>query len=111
LQPYPQAEQTDIDSSAEAEIRWLQTLLLGIRRIRGEMNIAPSKPLPILLQNGSDQDKARLSAMRSFIDFLGRPESIAWLETDEAAPESAIALVGEMKLMVPMAGLIDKEAE
>jgi valyl-tRNA synthetase len=111
LQPFPQAEQVKVDATAETEIRWLQAFLLGIRRIRGEMNIAPGKPLPILLQNGSGQDRERLSAMRGFIDFLGRPESIRWLDADEAAPESAIALVGEMKLLVPMAGLIDKEAE
>jgi valyl-tRNA synthetase len=111
LQPFPQAEQAKVDATAETEIRWLQAFLLGIRRIRGEMNIAPGKPLPILLQNGSGQDRERLSAMRGFIDFLGRPESIRWLDADEAAPESAIALVGEMKLLVPRAGLIDKEAE
>ncbi|NLO79851.1 MAG: valine--tRNA ligase [Xanthomonadaceae bacterium] len=111
LQPYPLPEESKIDREAEAEIGWLQAFLLGIRRIRGEMNIAPSKPVPVLLQNGTATDRERLQAMRGFIEFLGRPESIRWLEPDEPAPESAIALVGNMKLLVPMAGLIDKEAE
>jgi len=110
-QPYPRPEQGKYDAEAEAEIAWLQAFLLGIRRIRGEMNIAPGKPLPIVLQNGSAQDRARLEQMRDFIEFLGRPESIRWLEAGEEAPEAAIALVGEMKLLVPMAGLIDKNAE
>ncbi len=110
-QPFPRPQPDKLDPEAEAEIAWLQAFLLGIRRIRGEMNIAPGKPLPILLQNGSAEDRARLERMRSFIDFLGRPESIRHLEPDERAPEAAIALVGEMKLLVPMAGLIDKEAE
>jgi valyl-tRNA synthetase len=110
-QPFPRTEPGKVDGQAEADIRWLQDLLVGIRRIRGEMNISPGKPLPILLANGSEQDRQRLEQMRSFIDFLGRPESIRWLDESEAAPEAAIALVGEMKLLVPIAGLIDKDAE
>jgi valyl-tRNA synthetase len=42
---------------------------------------------------------------------LGRLENITWLTTDAIAPESAIALVGELKILIPMAGLIDKAAE
>ncbi|HEX5513485.1 MAG TPA: valine--tRNA ligase [Gammaproteobacteria bacterium] len=111
LQSYPQKDESKIDAGAETQIHWLQDVLLGIRRIRGEMNISPGKPLPVLLQNGSAEDRARLESMRPFIDFLGRPESVRWLAADETPPEAAIALVGDMKLLVPMAGLIDKAAE
>jgi valyl-tRNA synthetase len=110
-QPYPSADPSKLDPQAEEEIRWLQEFLAGIRRIRGEMNIAPGRPVPILLQNGSERDRSRLERMRSFIDFLGRPESIRWQAADEPAPEAAIALIGEMRLLVPMSGLIDKQAE
>ena len=85
--------------------------ILGIRRIRGEMNIAPAKPLPILIENGSTQDKAFLNNNMAYLKKLGRLESITWLSSDDDAPESAIALVDEMKILIPMAGLIDKEAE
>ena len=75
------------------------------------MNIAPAKPLPLLIQNGSAQDRAWLEGNREFVLKLGRVESITWLDPAEEAPESAIALVGEMKLLIPMRGLIDKDAE
>jgi valyl-tRNA synthetase len=42
---------------------------------------------------------------------LAKLESIDWLEQDAQAPESAISLVGEMQLLIPLAGLIDKNSE
>jgi len=111
LQPYPVADDAQIDSNAIAETNWIMNFILGVRRIRGEMNIAPSKPLPVLLQNGSDADQQSLTNSRIYLQKLGRLESITWLSNDETAPESAMALVGEMKILIPMAGLIDKEAE
>jgi valyl-tRNA synthetase len=111
LQPYPVADDAQIDSNAIAETNWLMNFILGVRRIRGEMNIAPSKPLPVLLQNGSAADQQKLAANRVYLQKLGRLEAINWLDDGESAPESAIALVGDMKILIPMAGLIDKEAE
>ena len=111
LQPYPVADEAQIDSNAIAETNWVMNFILGVRRIRGEMNIAPSKPLPVLLQDGSDADQQSLANSRIYLQKLGRLESITWLNNNEAAPESAMALVGEMKILIPMAGLIDKEAE
>ena len=87
------------------------SFILGVRRIRGEMNIAPGKPLPVLLQNGSVTDQDYLSNSSAYLKRLGRLESITWLTSDEITPESAIALVGELKILIPMAGLIDKEPE
>jgi valyl-tRNA synthetase len=110
-QPYPEAEAAQVDAGAVAEMEWVMNFLLGIRRIRGEMNIAPGKPLPLLIQNGSEQDRAYLDANREFVQKLGRAESITWLNPGEEASESAIALVGEMKVLIPMRGLIDKDAE
>jgi valyl-tRNA synthetase len=63
------------------------------------------------LQHASAKDQARLAANRRYLDFLARLESVQVLDQGEAAPESATALVGEMKLLIPMAGLIDKTAE
>ncbi|MFZ2313208.1 MAG: valine--tRNA ligase [Methylobacter sp.] len=111
LQPYPIADEAQIDSNAIAETNWVMNFILGVRRIRGEMNIAPGKPLPVLLQNGSDADQQSLANNRIYLQKLGRLESITWLNADDSTPESAIALVGDMKILIPMAGLIDKEAE
>jgi len=111
LAPYPTADLDLIDPDAEAELGWITQFVLGVRRIKGEMDIAPGKPLPVLLQNASDQDLARLAANRNYLDALARTQSVQVLSPTDQAPESALALVGEMKLLIPMAGLIDQEAE
>jgi valyl-tRNA synthetase len=111
LQPYPQADASKRDAQAEAEMAWLQGFILGIRQIRGEMDIAPGKPLPVLIMNASPEDRERTTRHRALIDFLARVQDIRFLADGEPAPESATALLGGMKLLVPMAGLIDKAAE
>lgn len=110
-QPYPLVDATRSDPAIETEMDWLMRFILGVRNIRGEMNISPGKPLPVLLQNGSAEDSARLERYALFLKTLARIESITWLDGTAVAPESATALVGEMKLLIPMAGLIDKDAE
>jgi valyl-tRNA synthetase len=111
LQPYPITDESKIDEKAETEMKWVMEFIVGVRKIRSGMNIPPSKPLPILLQNGSAQDIAWLDANEVFIKSLARTESITWLAAGEEGPDSATSLVGEMRLLVPMAGLIDKAAE
>ncbi len=111
LQAYPATNDSRNDTGAETEIECVKSFILGVRRIRGEMNIAPGKPLPVLLQNVSDQDIVYLDRNRTYLQKLGRLESITTLTSEDAAPESAIALVGNLKILIPMAGLIDKEAE
>jgi len=109
-QPYPACDETSINAVAVADIGWVKDFVLGVRKIRSGMNIPPRKSLPVLLQNGSAQDQQRLETNRHYLASLGRVESIEWLG-DSEGPEFATALVGDMKLLIPMAGLIDKEAE
>jgi len=115
LAPYPSAPAVATDPEGDrevvAEIDWVRQFILGVRRIKGEMNISPGKPLPVLIANASAQDRRWLAAARPYLDFLARTESIRVLDDESQAPESAIALVGEMKVLIPMAGLIDKDAE
>ena len=111
LQAYPISDAAQIKLDAIEETNWVMNFILGVRRIRGEMNIAPGKPLPILLQHGSANDQQCLANNLAYLKRLGRLEEITWLEASESAPESAIALVGELNILIPMAGLIDKEAE
>jgi len=111
LQPYPSSDERQINQTAITETNWVMSFILGVRRIRGEMNIAPGKPLPILLQHGSAFDQQALNNNLAYLKRLGRLESITWLTPEEITPESAIALVGELNILIPMAGLIDKEAE
>ncbi|MFC1751021.1 valine--tRNA ligase, partial [Pseudomonadota bacterium] len=110
-QPYPESDTALSDSNAESEMSWVMNFILGVRTIRGEMNIAPGKPLPVLLQNGDSLDKQYLEHNSAYLNGLGKLENIKWLEEGEEAPESATALVGNMKVLIPMAGLINKEEE
>ena len=111
LQPYPVADTAKIDEAAEADIEWLKAFILGVRQIRGEMDISPGKVLPLLLQNASGADSERVTRLADAIQFLARVEAPRLLAAGEAAPESSTALLGQMSLLVPMAGLIDKDAE
>ncbi len=111
LQPWPVANEERIDPAAENDIEWLKELMLGTRNIRGEMNIGPGKPLPIFLKNVSADNQRRLTENEALLKKLARLESITVLAAGEEAPLSATALVGEMEVLVPMAGLIDKGAE
>jgi valyl-tRNA synthetase len=111
LAPYPVADAAAADADAVAEIEWVQQFILGVRRIKGEMNIPPGKPLPVLVANASARDREWIDLARPYLDFLARTESITVLDDETDAPESAIALVGKMKILIPLAGLIDKDAE
>ncbi|MBT8120853.1 MAG: valine--tRNA ligase [Gammaproteobacteria bacterium] len=111
LQPYPESDDSKIDDKSEADLEWVKTFVSGVRRIRSEMDIPPGKPLSLLLQNASDQDKQLYQDNRTFIETLAKIEDSEWLAEKDQAPESATALVGEMKILIPLAGLIDKDAE
>ena len=111
LQPYPEADPALIDPSIEQELAWLMDVVMGVRRIRGEMNIAPGKALPVLMQSPQVADRERIERHRRTIESVGRLEAIVWLEADAQAPEAAMALVGEMKVLIPLKGLIDVDAE
>ncbi|MCK5307723.1 MAG: class I tRNA ligase family protein, partial [Zetaproteobacteria bacterium] len=110
-QPYPSPESDKIDQASLEEINWVKDFIIGVRKIRSGMNIDPRKLLPVLLQDGSETDRERLDRNRHYLESVGRVETVTWLEEKETAPESSTALVGEMKLLIPLAGLIDKESE
>ncbi|WP_395505039.1 valine--tRNA ligase [Ectopseudomonas hydrolytica] len=111
LQPWPVAVEERIDAAAEADIEWVKQLMLGVRQIRGEMKISMAKRIDIIVANASDSDLRRLADFEPLLSKLAKLESVRVLGAGEEAPMSATALVGEMQVLVPMAGLIDKDAE
>jgi valyl-tRNA synthetase len=111
LQPYPLPDNSAVDNAAKADIEWLKAVILGVRNIRGEMNIPPGKELTVLLANGDDKDRTRLAQNSQYLKKLAKLEEVRWLATGEEAPVAATALAGELEILVPMAGLIDKNAE
>ena len=111
LQPFPEQDTALIDVEVEAEVAWIKSVVTATRNIRGEMDISFAKQIPVLFQNGNAVDKSRLEHNESLLQFLIKPESLTWLEADAQAPVSATSLVGDMQVLVPMSGLIDKDAE
>ncbi len=108
---YPQANSSLIDNEAITDVEWVKQSVMGVRKIRAEMNINPGKKLPVIVANASIADKNRIEEHGALIKFLARLESIELLAEGSDAPESASALVESMQLLIPMAGLIDKDAE
>jgi valyl-tRNA synthetase len=110
LQEYPVASSAG-DRAAVDDIEWVKQFILGIRQIRGEMDISPGKALPVLLQHASKEDQRRVDAHMLLLKWVGRVESVTVLAADEQPPTTATALLGDMRLLVPMQGLIDVDAE
>jgi len=108
-QAYPVADDNKIDEAAVAEMEWVMQFITGVRSIRSQMNIAPKKQLPVLLKDAQAEDKTRLENNRNFLSRLANLESIDLL--DGEAPAAATALVGKMEILIPLEGLIDKDAE
>jgi valyl-tRNA synthetase len=111
LTSYPLIEDFPRHEAAEREIDWVQAVVLAVRQIRGEMNVKPSMQIPVLLRNASEQDKEYAHKHMAYLERLAGLKSVTILAADETPPESAIALVGELSILVPMAGLIDAAAE
>ena len=111
LRPYPEAAEQSDAEEAVADIEWVRQFILGIRQIRGEMDISPGKALPVLLQNFSDTDLDRYGKHKNLLLRVGRIESVTPLGDDDEPPTAATALLGDMRLLVPMRGVIDVDAE
>ena len=113
LRPYPSPAEPALpaDPEAVAEIEWVQAVIMGVRRIRSEMDVPPGRTLPVLLRHGDALDAQRAERYGGWLRRLGRIERVDWLEPDADAPECATALVGDLQVLIPLAGLIDKDAE
>jgi len=111
LRPYPEVTPDAEDAEAVADIEWVKQFILGIRQIRGEMDISPGKALVVILQGASESDLRRAATEENLLRRVGRVESVSTLDAGEEPPAAATALLGDMRLLVPMKGLIDVDAE
>lgn len=111
LQGYPLADADMIDEEAEAEIGWLKQLIVAIRTVRSEANLAPSLELNVLIKNTSASDRERMERNAPFLKKLAKTASLEALDSDDGNPPALSALCGHMEILVPMAGVIDIEAE
>ncbi|PYE31810.1 valyl-tRNA synthetase [Idiomarina fontislapidosi] len=110
LQPFPQAN-ADVDQQAMQDMEWLKRVILAIRNVRGEMDLSPNKPLPLLISHYDEMARGRIETNTTFLQSLAKLEKIDYLAEGEEPPASMTSLVDSMQLHIPMAGLIDKDAE
>ena len=110
-QAYPGPNLDSSDKEAEDHIEWLKGVILAIRNIRGEMDISPAKSINVILRNGSPQDQKKLEDYRPYLQKLAKLKTIMWLAEGQEAPAAATQLFKELEILVPLAGLIDAEAE
>ncbi len=112
LRSYPTTAEFAGDyAQAEADVEWFKTMVSALRRVRSELNVPPSKQIRLLLQGGSAADRGRVERFTAQLRFLLKLEAVIWLASDEACPPVAPAVVGELKLLVPLEGLVDLDAE
>jgi len=110
-EPYPVPDSKRIDRRSLEDIDWVKGFVLAVRRVRGEQNIQPGVRVPILLQNASQSDRSMLADYRNYLDGLAGLESVSVLEKGDVEPKCAAGLLGSMKILIPLAGLIDTDAE
>ncbi|MFP1925972.1 valine--tRNA ligase [Lonsdalea quercina] len=111
LQPFPAFDAALEDSQALHDLEWIKQTIIAVRNIRAEMNIAPSKPLEMLLRDSNAEAQRRVAENLSFIKTLARLDSIDVLPAGDKGPVSVAKLVDGAELLIPMAGLIDKASE
>ena len=109
MQAYPQAAAFAASDADETECAWLREFVLGVRRIRAEYAIDPAQRLPIAIRDGSATEQEWLAANRQIIEQLARTQPIT--PAAAALGETAAALAGAMTILVPLADLIDRDAE
>ena len=109
--PYPVSDPSKVDAVAEADVDWMKSVIVAVRTIRGEMNLSPGKEIPMMLAGGSSDDRDRLARLESLIVPLAKLSEVQFLSADDPIPASSTQLIGQLEVHVPMAGLIDVEAE
>ena len=111
LEAYPEYDASQVDEQAVADLEWVKQVIDAVRNIRGEMDISPKVPLNVLVKNADDEATRRFSDNEAFLAALAKLESVTFVAQGEETPASVTALVGNLELLIPMAGLIDVEAE
>ncbi|QTM00673.1 valine--tRNA ligase [Mannheimia sp. ZY171111] len=111
LQKFPQFDPLTIDEQAENQINFIKEVIVAVRNIRAESNIAPSKGLDLIARNFSNDEVTILNANEVLLKSMAKLDSVKVLENGENAPLSVAKLVANGEILIPMAGFINKDAE
>ncbi len=111
IQTYPQSDPTKNDTNAELDLIWLKNIVHTIRTLRSEMDIIPSKKIPLLFYKGDEKDRENSHIFLKDIMNLAKINEARWIVEKEKNTIHAMAVAGNLELLVPMEGLIDADAE
>jgi valyl-tRNA synthetase len=107
---WPQPAVVTEGDAARAELDWLVRLIGELRTVRAEMNVPPSMLAPVLLRDATPETLARAGRWNEAIRRMARASEIAALD-GEVPYGAAQVVVGEATVVLPLAGLIDLDAE
>ena len=110
-QPFPRNKNLESNKDSVAIIEWLKVFVTHVRQIRSEMSIPPKKKINILVKGSSKLDMKNLDQTMSYIKDLASIDKITIIKEKDDVPISAIALLGNIKIFIPLEGLIDIEEE
>lgn len=114
LGDFPVFDETRLDPDTDKLMAVLMGVITSVRNIRAEMNLPPGKALPVLVVPSSNEEYALLEANEPMIRSLGRVSelhvSAAGSNTDPPHM-SATAVIGDMRIFVPLEGIVDPDAE
>ncbi|MBI4357287.1 MAG: valine--tRNA ligase [Gammaproteobacteria bacterium] len=111
FEPYPEIQDFPVDKKALSEIAWLQSVITTVRTLRSEMNVSPARTVPILFRFGTVSDKEQFKIFSAWIQTMAKIENISWVEANAEVPPAASHLLGELEVLMPLAGLVDKTKE
>jgi len=111
ISKFPSVEERWNNDAAEQEMETIMEIITAVRNIRGEMRITPSQKLNVLISAADEQSKAMVEADRNHIFNLANLESLD-VEINAVEPKGvATAVIGSIKIFVPIAGIVDISGE
>jgi valyl-tRNA synthetase len=112
IQPFPTAREEHGDAKETiANVEWLKSVIQGVRRIRSELELPPSKTLPLWFQGGNESDRERAARFKPLIAQMARTEDFKWQNDQADTSTCAVSLVDSLRVLIPLDGLVDVEAE
>jgi valyl-tRNA synthetase len=111
LQAYPTIDINLQNSEKEIELEWVKRVIIALRTMRSEMNIPPNKVLNVIFHKGTSLDRARENSYAKLIRTMAKLGDVTWSTPSMTLPEATIAHVGELEILLPIEGLIDRESE
>ncbi len=111
LRAYPQYNASLYDKDTEDLFALVQTIIVAVRNIRVEMNIAPGKPLALSLMTTNNAVRTRLSPYLDNLKPLARLSNITWIDQPPSQQQFATAEIKDITCFIDLAGLIDMAAE